>query len=45
MRQQMFQGGQKLLTFTEEEGGDARCHPGAVRWAAARIFDWLDDTI
>ncbi|MFI1762666.1 hypothetical protein ACH41H_11540 [Streptomyces sp. NPDC020800] len=35
----------KLLTFTEEEGGDAHCHPGAVRLAVARIFDWLDDTI
>ncbi|WAL63413.1 hypothetical protein ORV05_20600 [Amycolatopsis cynarae] len=35
----------KLLTFTEEEGGDAHCHPGALRLAVARIFDWLDDTI
>lgn len=34
-----------LLTFTEEEGGDAHCHPGALRLAVARIFDWLDDTI
>ncbi|MFF0515497.1 alpha/beta hydrolase family protein [Streptomyces sp. NPDC004250] len=35
----------KLLTFTEEEGGDAHGHPGALRLAVARIFDWLDDTI
>ena len=35
----------KLLSFTEEEGGDAHCHPGALRLAVARIFDWLDDTI
>ncbi|MFJ3922936.1 hypothetical protein [Streptomyces sp. NPDC090022] len=34
-----------LLTFTEEAGADAHCHPGAVRLAAARIFDWLDDTM
>lgn len=34
-----------LLSFTEEEGGDAHCHPGALRLAVARIFDWLDDTI
>lgn len=34
-----------LLSFTEEEGGDAHCHPGAIRLAVARIFDWLDDTI
>ncbi|MET7987710.1 alpha/beta hydrolase [Streptomyces sp. NPDC005281] len=34
-----------LLTFTEEEGADAHCHPGAIRLAAARIFDWLDDTL
>jgi len=35
----------KLLTFTEEEGADAHCHPDALRLAVARIFDWLDDTI
>ncbi|MFE7773294.1 hypothetical protein ACFU5O_05240 [Streptomyces sp. NPDC057445] len=34
-----------LLSFTEEEGGDAHCHPGALRLAVARIFDWLDNTI
>ncbi|MGB8406958.1 MAG: alpha/beta hydrolase [Mycobacterium sp.] len=34
-----------LLSFTEEEGGDAHCHPGALRLAVARIFDWLDDTM
>ncbi|MFG2847086.1 alpha/beta hydrolase family protein [Kitasatospora sp. NPDC048296] len=34
-----------LLSFTAEEGADAHCHPGAVRLAVARIFDWLDDTI
>ncbi|WP_374772767.1 alpha/beta fold hydrolase [Streptomyces sp. NBC_01310] len=34
-----------LLSFTEVEGGDAHCHPGAIRLAVARIFDWLDDTI
>ncbi|MGW4985000.1 hypothetical protein ACWERA_54515, partial [Streptomyces mirabilis] len=34
-----------LLSFTEEEGGDAHCHPGVLRLAVARIFDWLDDTI
>lgn len=34
-----------LLTFTEEEGADAHCHPGAVRLATARVFDWLDDTL
>jgi len=35
----------KLLSFTEEEGADAHCHPGALRLAVARIFDWLDDTV
>ena len=35
----------KLLSFTQEEGGDTHCHPGALRLAVARIFDWLDDTI
>ncbi|MFG3206527.1 hypothetical protein [Streptomyces sp. NPDC048192] len=34
----------KLLTFTEEEGGDAHWPPGALRLAMARVFDWLDDT-
>lgn len=34
-----------LLTFTEEEGGDAHCHPGALRLAVARIFDWFDDAL
>lgn len=34
-----------LLGFTEEEGGDAHCHPGALRLAVARTFDWLDGTI
>jgi hypothetical protein len=33
------------LSSTEEEGGDAHCHPDALRLAVARIFDWLDDTI
>ncbi|MET9411070.1 hypothetical protein ABZX90_35705 [Streptomyces sp. NPDC002935] len=40
MRQLMFHDDPAL-----QEGGDAHCHPGAVRLAAARIFDWLDDTI
>ncbi|MCM2422650.1 alpha/beta hydrolase [Streptomyces sp. RKAG293] len=34
-----------LLSFTEDEGADAHCHPGAFRLAVARVFDWLDDTI
>ncbi|WP_406304059.1 alpha/beta fold hydrolase [Streptomyces sp. NBC_00885] len=34
-----------LLSFTEEEGADAHCHPGALRLSVARIFDWLNDTI
>lgn len=34
-----------LLSFTEAEGADAHCHPGAFRLAVARVFDWLDDTI
>ncbi|WP_194896830.1 alpha/beta hydrolase family protein [Catenulispora pinisilvae] len=38
-------GPKELLSFTEEEGGDAHCHPGALRLAVARIFDWLDATI
>ncbi|GAA1892627.1 alpha/beta hydrolase family protein [Streptantibioticus ferralitis] len=38
-------GPRTLLTFTEEEGADAHCHPGALRLTVARIFDWLDETI
>ncbi len=34
-----------LLTFTDEEGGNAHCHVGAQRLAMARIFDWLDDAL
>ncbi|MFD7341875.1 alpha/beta fold hydrolase [Streptomyces violascens] len=34
-----------LMLFTTEEGAGAHCHPGAMRLATARIFDWLDDTL
>jgi pimeloyl-ACP methyl ester carboxylesterase len=34
-----------LMLFTTEEGAGAHCHPGAMRLATARIYDWLDDTL
>ncbi|WP_030761076.1 MULTISPECIES: alpha/beta fold hydrolase [unclassified Streptomyces] len=34
-----------LMLFTAEEGAGAHCHPGAMRLANARIYDWLDDTL
>ncbi|MEU8587028.1 alpha/beta hydrolase [Streptomyces sp. NPDC048664] len=34
-----------LMVFTTEEGAGAHCHPGAMRLAQARIYDWLDDTL
>ncbi|MGW6984855.1 alpha/beta hydrolase family protein [Streptomyces sp. NPDC054932] len=34
-----------LMTFTAEEGAGAHCHPGAMRLALARIYDWLDATL
>ncbi|MFJ3231526.1 alpha/beta fold hydrolase [Streptomyces sp. NPDC086787] len=34
-----------LMVFTTEEGAGAHCHPGAIRLATARIYDWLDDTL
>ncbi|MFK0220902.1 alpha/beta hydrolase family protein [Streptomyces vinaceus] len=34
-----------LMVFTTEEGAGAHCHPGAMRLATARIYDWLDDTL
>ncbi|GAA1225233.1 alpha/beta fold hydrolase [Kitasatospora nipponensis] len=34
-----------LMHFTVAEGAGAHCHPGAMRTALARIFDWLDDTL
>ncbi|MEU6313103.1 alpha/beta fold hydrolase [Streptomyces sp. NPDC047014] len=34
-----------LMTFTAEEGAGAHCHPGAMRLALARIYDWLDTTL
>lgn len=30
-------------TFTVEEGADSHCQAGNVRFAAAVIFDWMDD--
>ncbi|WP_326565738.1 alpha/beta fold hydrolase [Amycolatopsis rhabdoformis] len=38
-------GPKTLLSFTAEEGADAHCHVGAQRLAAARVFDWLDETL
>ncbi|MER8188640.1 alpha/beta fold hydrolase [Kitasatospora sp. NPDC094015] len=34
-----------LMHFTVAEGAGAHCHPGAMRLALARIYDWLDDTL
>ncbi|MFJ4673852.1 alpha/beta hydrolase family protein [Kitasatospora purpeofusca] len=34
-----------LMRFTLAEGAGAHCHPGAMRLALARIYDWLDDTL
>ncbi|MFI8266280.1 alpha/beta hydrolase family protein [Streptomyces sp. NPDC085665] len=34
-----------LMLFTTEEGAGAHCHPGAMRLAIARIYDWLDGTL
>ncbi|MFD9637729.1 dipeptidyl aminopeptidase, partial [Streptomyces violascens] len=34
-----------LMLFTTEEGAGAHCHPGAMRLATARIYDWLDDIL
>ncbi|MER7932008.1 MULTISPECIES: alpha/beta fold hydrolase [unclassified Streptomyces] len=34
-----------LMVFSSEEGAGAHCHPGAMRLAQARIYDWLDDTL
>lgn len=34
-----------LMLFTAEEGAGAHCHPGAMRLALARIYDWLDTTL
>ncbi|WP_246725081.1 S9 family peptidase [Beijerinckia sp. L45] len=34
-----------LLTFTDQEGAGAHCQFGALRFAFARIFDWLDETL
>jgi len=33
-----------MIRFTTAEGAGAHCQCGADRLAAARIFDWLDDT-
>jgi dienelactone hydrolase len=33
-----------LITFTVDEAADAHCQVGAMRLAAGRIGDWLDDT-
>ena len=34
-----------LLTFTNETGAGAHCEVGAARFALARIYDWLDETL
>ena len=34
-----------LMVFSTEEGAGAHRHPGAVRLAQARIYDWLDGTL
>ncbi|MFJ4321203.1 hypothetical protein ACIP46_38935 [Streptomyces lavendulae] len=34
-----------LMLFTAAEGAGAHCHPGAMRHAIARIYDWLGDTL
>ncbi|MGW8777627.1 alpha/beta hydrolase family protein [Streptomyces sp. NPDC055796] len=34
-----------LMPFTAAEGAGAHCHPGAMRLALARIYDWLDTTL
>jgi hypothetical protein len=33
-----------MIRFTTAEGAGAHCQCGADRLAAARIFDWLDNT-
>lgn len=35
----------RLRRFTEAEGADLHCHLGAARYAAAVMFDWLDETL
>jgi len=34
-----------LITFTNEEGAGSHCQQGAARLSAARIYDWLDETL
>ena len=34
-----------LITFTNEDGAGAHCEVGAGRFAFARMFDWLDETL
>ncbi len=34
-----------LLTFTNQDGAGAHCEVGAGRFAFAKIFDWLDETL
>jgi dienelactone hydrolase len=34
-----------LMTFTNEDGAGAHCEIGASRYAFARMFDWLDETL
>jgi hypothetical protein len=34
-----------LLSFTNDEGAGAHCEVGASRFAFARIYDWLDETL
>jgi hypothetical protein len=33
-----------MIRLTIEEGAGAHCQVGADRLAAARIYDWLDNT-
>ena len=34
-----------LMSFSSEDGAGAHCEVGAGRYAFARIFDWLDETL
>lgn len=34
-----------FMKFTQADNAGAHCHAGAQRYAYARVFDWLDDTL
>jgi len=35
----------QLMTFNNEDGAGSHCQVGAARFAFARIYDWLDETL